>query len=114
MHTITHTLKNKVGLITINNNPKIKIPHVGFNTVFFKEPKSLFFQLSSLSDFYFTHSYCMLPEDLNGNLATCEYGKAFLAAFEYKNIFATQFHPEKSQTNGLIILRNFLSIAFKC
>ena len=89
----------------INGN---KLPHVGFNTVNFSERKGLFKGLPKSSDFYFTHSYRMLVNDIDGRYATCQYGKDFLAAFQVNNIYGTQFHPEKSQTNGLILLRNFL------
>jgi len=85
-----------------------KLPHVGFNTVNFSERKGLFKGLPKSSDFYFTHSYRMLVNDMDGRYATCRYGKDFLAAFQVNNIYGTQFHPEKSQTNGLILLRNFL------
>jgi glutamine amidotransferase len=54
------------------------------------------------------HSYRLLPEDITGRTAICSYGVDFLAAFETGNVYGTQFHPEKSQTNGLILLKNFL------
>lgn len=85
-----------------------KIPHVGFNTVRFTEQSGLFRDLPESSDFYFVHSYRMLRERLSGRLATCVYGTEFLAAFEADNVCGTQFHPEKSQTNGLILLKNYL------
>lgn len=85
-----------------------KIPHVGFNAVNFKEREGLFEDFTESSDFYFTHSYRMLVEDIKGRYGTCLYGGEFLAAFQINNICGTQFHPEKSQTNGLLLLRNFL------
>ncbi len=85
-----------------------KIPHVGFNSICFDEGKGLFDGLANFSDFYFTHSYRMLVDDLQGQYAICNYGIDFLAAFEMGNICGAQFHPEKSQTNGLIFLKNFL------
>ena len=63
-----------------------------------------------MPDFYFTHSYRMLVEDLHGVYATCKYGVEFLAAYQVNNICGTQFHPEKSQTNGLILLKNFIQL----
>jgi len=87
-----------------------KIPHIGFNSVNFSSTSVLFKDISVNSDFYFVHAYRMLPEVLTSGIATCEYGVNFLAAYENNNIFATQFHPEKSQTNGLLLLKNFLSI----
>tara|TARA_Y100000758_G_C15877351_1_gene358986 strand:- start:321 stop:695 length:375 start_codon:yes stop_codon:yes gene_type:complete len=85
-----------------------KIPHVGFNVVNFSDRKGLFKDFPKSSDFYFTHSYRMLVDGISGRYATCVYGEEFLAAFQVNNICGTQFHPEKSQTNGLLLLRNFL------
>ena len=86
----------------------IKVPHVGFNTVYFeKRSNTLFKDLGSQSDFYFVHSYRMLcknDEDVSG---WTEYGERFASSVQKDNIFGTQFHPEKSQSNGLIVLRNF-------
>ena len=86
-----------------------KLPHIGFDSVCSQPSGSLFKNLQKNCDFYFVHSYRMLPTDLNGASAICCYGIEFLAAYEQDNIFATQFHPEKSQTNGLILLKNFLA-----
>ena len=86
-----------------------KIPHVGFDRVQSKQGSILFRNLTGNDDFYFVHSYRMLSRDLFGSLAMCNYGIDFLAAYEFENVFATQFHPEKSQTNGLQLLKNFLS-----
>ncbi|MDT8384909.1 MAG: imidazole glycerol phosphate synthase subunit HisH [Gammaproteobacteria bacterium] len=85
-----------------------KIPHVGFNTVNFSDEPGLFQGLHGGADFYFTHSYRMIREDLKGHVGLCSYGLEFLAAFEVNNVCGTQFHPEKSQTNGLVLLRNFI------
>jgi glutamine amidotransferase len=87
-----------------------KIPHVGFNEVQSLPESQLFQSLSSKSDFYFVHSYRMLPIHGLGISATCNYIDNFMAAYEKDNIFGTQFHPEKSQTNGLTLLENFLKI----
>ena len=89
-------------------NQTLKVPHIGFNTVNFSENKDLFSNLPKKADFYFVHSFRMLQECLTGGIGTCTYGEEFLAAFEISNISGTQFHPEKSQTNGLQILKNFL------
>lgn len=91
-----------------------KVPHIGFNSVHLSSSSGIFKGLSSTSDFYFVHSYRMLPEGLNGQIATCNYGTDFLAAFQQDNVCGTQFHPEKSQTNGLIMLKNFLESWEKC
>ncbi len=86
-----------------------KIPHIGFDLVHSQSDSNLFKGLQRAADFYFVHSYRMLPVDLVGKQATCNYGVEFLAAYEQDNVFAAQFHPEKSQTNGLILLKNFLA-----
>jgi glutamine amidotransferase len=86
----------------------LKVPHVGFNHVTPPVQSHLFRGISSPADFYFVHSYRLLPAELPGQKALCRYGVEFLAAYEHENIFATQFHPEKSQTNGLKLLSNFI------
>ena len=87
-----------------------KIPHIGFDQVTHQPDSRLFKGIDIAADFYFVHSYRMLSDGLIGKVATCNYGCNFLAAYEQGNIFATQFHPEKSQTNGLILLKNFLDL----
>ena len=87
-----------------------KIPHIGFDQVSSSAEMQLFKGLPENPDFYFVHSFRMKPTNLPGKSATCNYGMEFLAAYENENIFATQFHPEKSQTNGLMLLKNFLAI----
>jgi glutamine amidotransferase len=86
-----------------------KIPHIGFDVVSAASTSRLFAGLSPTADFYFVHSYRMLADSLPGAASTCIYGVTFLAGYEQDNVFATQFHPEKSQTNGLIVLKNFLA-----
>ena len=103
-------LPNQVERFTLTEVSGRKIPHVGFNSLHISEKKSLFKDLPHLADFYFIHSYRMLIEDIQGRHATCKYGVEFLAAYEIGNICGTQFHPEKSQTNGLIMLKNFLQL----
>jgi imidazole glycerol-phosphate synthase subunit HisH len=86
----------------------LKIPHIGFNNVFSEQDSVLFKGITSPSNFYFVHSFHMLPDGLKGKHGICRHGQDILAAYEHENIFATQFHPEKSQTNGLKLLKNFL------
>jgi imidazole glycerol-phosphate synthase subunit HisH len=90
------------------NSRKLKIPHIGFNLVHSPSGSRLFESLPRKADFYFVHAYKMLANGLDGQIATCCHGSEFVAAYEKNNIFATQFHPEKSQTNGLSVLQNFL------
>ena len=84
-----------------------KLPHIGFNKVQMPTRDGFFSGFNSSADFYFVHSYRMLPDGLLGNKAICNYGVDFLAAYQNENIFGAQFHPEKSQTNGLAFLENF-------
>jgi len=86
-----------------------KLPHIGFNEVFLPSQSDFFDGFSGSADFYFVHSYRMLPGLLPGVKAICNYGVDFLAAYQNENVFGAQFHPEKSQTNGLKLLDNFLS-----
>ncbi len=86
-----------------------KLPHVGFNSVEFSGGGGFYKDLHNPSEFYFTHSYRMETLDGLEEYGTCRYGPTFLASFRVRNIFAAQFHPEKSQTNGLVLLKNFLS-----
>ena len=86
----------------------LKIPHVGFDTVSVTHNSKLFKGLDSQVDFYFTHSYRMKFTDQPYAVGTCLHGEPFIAAFEKEHICGTQFHPEKSQTNGLFLLRNFI------
>lgn len=87
----------------------LRVPHVGWNEVHYRKGSPLFDRLPDAGDFYFVHSYvvdCDNPADVE---ATCEYGRTITAAIRKKNIFATQFHPEKSQEHGLSILKNFIA-----
>ena len=85
-----------------------KIPHVGFNQVAAPIESLLFQSIKTNADFYFVHSFRMLNSNLPGVSSISNHGVDFLSGYEMKNIFATQFHPEKSQINGLKLLRNFL------
>jgi glutamine amidotransferase len=91
---------------------EIKIPHMGWNTVRFVQPRSaLSAQLSTDGEaFYFVHSYHCVPTDAALTLAECDYGGVFCAAIGRGRCFATQFHPEKSQAKGLQIYRNFAAV----
>ena len=96
---------------SIPSSSGVKIPHIGFNNVKAKTESRLFRGLPNNSDFYFVHSYQLTQPPHNGVSAFTNYGGRFVSAFESENVFATQFHPEKSQSNGLIVLKNFLEIS---
>ena len=85
----------------------LKIPHMGWNSIKFHDSK-LFAGLSGEPYFYFVHSYHAAPDDKKIIAATTTYGEEVTAAIEFENIFATQFHPEKSGDVGLQVLKNFV------
>lgn len=85
----------------------LKVPHVGWNDVEFTRKTALFEKVKTNSAFYFVHSFALFPKDPNVTIGICNYGVPFCAAIERENILATQFHPEKSQKDGLKILENF-------
>jgi len=101
-------IQNRVEQFSQHDLRDNKIPHVGYNSVRFSESKGLFHEIPDEAFFYFNHSYRMLVDGFTGRYATCTYGIEFLAAFELDNIYGTQFHPEKSQSNGLMLLKNFM------
>ncbi|MBR4152727.1 MAG: imidazole glycerol phosphate synthase subunit HisH [Selenomonadaceae bacterium] len=90
----------------------LKIPHMGWNAVAIRNSqcvmRNLFKDIKDNSYFYFVHSYHAVPDDKNIIAATTTYGEEVTAAVEFENIFATQFHPEKSGDVGLQVLKNFL------
>jgi len=85
----------------------LKIPHMGWNQVQ-QQSHPLWENIAQNSRFYFVHSYYAVPNDANIIAATSDYPNAFACALAQNNIFAVQFHPEKSQTVGLQLLKNFL------
>ncbi len=86
----------------------LRIPHVGWNSVAVSQRIPLFERIEEGSHFYFDHGFHFESKEPIVS-ATCEYGRTYVAAIQKENIFATQFHPEKSQRNGLKLLRNFLN-----
>lgn len=85
----------------------LKVPHMGWNQVK-HDNHPLWAEIPQDSRFYFVHSFYVLAEDQSLVSATCDYGVQFHAALTQKNLFAVQFHPEKSHTAGLQLLKNFL------
>lgn len=89
----------------------VKVPHVGFASLYGFDARGLFSNLCAEPDFYFTHSYALMDlQEPTANIARCRNGVEFAAAFQIGNLCGAQFHPEKSQTNGLGLLRNFLDM----
>jgi imidazole glycerol-phosphate synthase subunit HisH len=86
---------------------RLKIPHMGWNQLKVKNESPLFKGLKNNSFVYFVHSYYPVPDDKSVVATTTDYGVEFTSSIRKGNIFATQFHPEKSQEIGLKILKNF-------
>lgn len=93
--------------LTDSGGDKLKVPHMGWNNVHQLDDHPLWQGIQQDSRFYFVHSY-YVDESNNPNVAaTCDYGIQFAAALSCDNLFAVQFHPEKSADAGLQLLRNF-------
>ena len=90
------------------NAPGLEIPHMGWNEVAQARPHPLWSGIPDRARFYFVHSYYAAPRDAALTAATCTYGVPFTCAIARDNIFAVQFHPEKSQSAGLQLLSNFV------
>jgi glutamine amidotransferase/cyclase len=86
----------------------LSVPHIGWNGLNIKQPSVIFKGLSGDEKFYFVHSYHVVSEDKEAVLTTTDYGYEFVSSIQKGNIIATQFHPEKSGSAGLQILKNFL------
>ncbi len=87
--------------------PRVKVPHIGWNQVWKKKNSDLLEGIKEGEYFYFVHSYHVVPKKDHVVLTTTDYGIDFVSSVEYENIFAVQFHPEKSQRAGLKLLENF-------
>lgn len=89
---------------------KYKIPHMGWNRIRKKKRIPLLAEIEDNSYFYFVHSYHVVPEDPDVIVTTTDYGKDFVSSIVKDNLFACQFHPEKSQSLGLKILKAFANL----
>ena len=89
--------------------PALRVPHMGWNSLGRRAAHPLFAGVPADADFYFVHSFHLRCEKADEVIATCEHGGPVTAVVARANIFATQFHPEKSQTHGLRLLENFLT-----
>ena len=104
LHLLDGTVKR------IPDGPGLKVPHIGWNSLDFPNPGRLFAGIDEGAFVYFVHSYYLQATDESIVKATSEYGCHIHASVEKDNIFACQFHPEKSSTVGLQILKNFAEI----
>lgn len=85
----------------------LRLPHVGWNELNLIRSSPLFARMNGVPTFYFVHSYHLLPKERSVIVATCEYGTEVVSVVEKDNIYGVQFHPEKSQHDGLQLLKNF-------
>ena len=105
------------GKVVRFQNGNLKIPHMGWNELTIQKQNPLLNGIKDKTYFYFVHSFYVAPEDSSIIAATTDYGINFTSMIYSGNIFATQFHPEKSQRAGLIILKNFGKVvegAWRC
>ncbi|GAB4149223.1 MAG: imidazole glycerol phosphate synthase subunit HisH [Planctomycetaceae bacterium] len=97
-------------VVRFPETPGLKVPHMGWNRLEIIGEPAIFSGLPRDAHFYFVHSYYVVPEDETVIAAKTEHGLTFTSAIARGNLFATQFHPEKSQQYGLAILKNFASV----
>jgi len=93
-----------------NQNGKFKLPHIGWNELNIVKDSQIFKGIKNKSHMYFVHSYEFIPEDKDVISATTDYSSNIVCSVEKENIFGTQFHPEKSDKEGLKIIDNFLNL----
>ena len=92
-----------------STDPSIKVPHIGWNNIRITRPHPLLEGIQDGDEFYFVHSYYPRPTAPDNVAAVSEHGERFCCAISHQNLFATQFHPEKSGELGLKIIRKFLT-----
>lgn len=92
-----------------SDGTRLKVPHMGWSKVSHAMSHPMWDGISDGSRYYFAHSYYCAPENSASVVGTCEYGIEFAVAMAQKNLFACQFHPEKSARDGLQLLRNFVA-----
>ena len=93
-----------------NQKGKYKLPHIGWNELNIVKDSKIFKGLENNPHMYFVHSYEFIPYDKNVITATTDYSTNIICAVEKDNIFGTQFHPEKSDNDGLKIIKNFINL----
>jgi glutamine amidotransferase len=106
-HNITKGLNFIEGEVRKLNCGKLKIPHIGWNNIIFKKNSLLQNDIFTNLDFYFLHSYVFNPKNKNHITGLTEYGETFPSIINKDNIWGFQFHPEKSQQAGQVILKKF-------
>lgn len=97
-------------VVRFAENPELKVPHMGWNQLEVVGEPRLLAGIPRDAYFYFVHSYFVVPQDDGVIAARTDYGQKFVSMIARNNLFATQFHPEKSQAMGLTLLNNFAGI----
>lgn len=97
-------------VILLNESTSIKVPHMGWSTVIPRRDDTLIDGLNSETDYYFLHSYSVKVNDDRSLLGSTDYGVEFASMVHKDNIWGVQFHPEKSQSSGLKLLKNFIEL----
>jgi glutamine amidotransferase len=101
-------IAGEVTRLEVGSPPALRIPHIGWNEVRFERPSPLLDGLPAPgAAFYHVHSYAARPADASAVVGTTDYGERFATIVASGNVFGTQFHPEKSSTHGLELLRAF-------
>lgn len=106
-HDGLNWITGKVKKMKVFQNP---LPHIGWNNIKIQKNDILLNEIPNNSDFYFVHSYAFEVEDNNNQIAVTEYDKEFCSIIKKENIYGIQFHPEKSQEAGKLLLTNFLNL----
>lgn len=105
-------ITGEVCKFNFNKKEEYLLPHIGWNSVHNFSDNLLFKGINEEeSNFYFVNSYHLISSDEGAKFAYSNYGYDFISAFQKENIFGVQFHPEKSQHNGLLLLKNFIQYA---
>jgi glutamine amidotransferase len=97
-------------VVRFPEQPGLKVPHMGWNQLHFRKDAPIFRGIEDNSSVYFVHSYYVVPEDRTLTATETDYPTPFTSTIWRDNVFATQYHPEKSQRVGLTMLRNFAEL----
>jgi imidazole glycerol-phosphate synthase subunit HisH len=97
-------------VVRFPNRPGLKVPHMGWNQLAIRRPAPLYRDLPNGAAVYFVHCYYVVPKNAGITATETDYGTPFTSSVWHENVFATQFHLEKSQQVGLAMLRNFAAL----
>ena len=95
-------------VVKMNDSKDLRVPHLGWNSINISRDKKKFYKDFNNQDFYFIHSYHFKASNLEEIIFTVNYGKEIVAGIQKENIYAMQFHPEKSQKAGIALLKKII------